>query len=97
MKIDPKKIARMISEDPDESDYDGLEDDDKFVDKETCDACGLGIHMLFRCDGCRNAYFCSDCISNFNLKDPSGQLIVCHSCQQYFKDDLARIEQNHNG
>jgi len=97
MKIDPKKIARMISEDPDESDYDGLEDADEFIEEpddddqdtmENCDYCDVSGYerSLASCTEC-DYLFCGFCgeLPSFGS---SGQ---CKKCiKSAFPSDLRK-------
>ena len=75
MKIDPKKIARMISEDPDVAPDDHFDDtEDEYIDPNACRYCGKDAtdsvwhlpyhdgHMM-RCDEC-DICACDGCISN---------------------------------
>jgi hypothetical protein len=62
------------------SNYDKLEDDDRFDDL-LCAACAREVGSI-RCDMCRAAYFCGECVDRFDLLDPTGQLTVCDACKQ---------------
>jgi len=70
--LDPKQIARMISEDPNEVAPENPFDDteDEYIDPDACRYCGkkenLSSSMLdymMRCDGC-DISACDGCISN---------------------------------
>ena len=71
--LNPKQIAKMISEDPDEIDYEvnPFDDtEDEYIDPNACRYCGkdatdsaLWYGYMVRCDKC-DICACDGCISN---------------------------------
>ena len=71
MNIDPKQIAKMISEDPDVASGDHFNDtEDEYVDPDACRYCGKKetlssamLNYMIRCGRC-DISACDGCISN---------------------------------
>ena len=95
MKIDPKQIAKMITEDPDE--VNPLDDiEDRYL--PACDVCGdedANILRAFeagdmpefpdddvdlrRCDMCRQTQICEPCIRSLELLKDG--ILICPNCK----------------